>query len=116
VAKPIFQGCIIRAKVCDPQGGNPKIRPLVVVTATEEVASTDFLVGVAVTSIFHTPLQDDEVSLPWHATGAAKTSLVKPCVAKCSWLCEIKNESVVEVKGSVPSAQMAKIIAKIKSS
>ncbi|MCH7751880.1 MAG: type II toxin-antitoxin system PemK/MazF family toxin [Planctomycetes bacterium] len=115
MAKRIFQGCIVRAEVRDPQGGNPKIRPLVIVTATEEITACDTVVGTAITSVFSEPLQVDEVALPWHASGFARTSLTKPCVAKCSWLCEIAKGRIIETKGSVLSAQMKEIIEKVKS-
>ena len=115
MAKRIFQGCIVRAEVRDPQGGNPKVRPLVIVTATEEIAACDTVVGVAVTSVFSEPLQDDEVALPWQVTGVARTSSTRPCVAKCSWLFEIEKQDDLEIKGSVPATHITEIIEKLKS-
>ena len=66
---PLVQGQIVQAEVCDPEGGNRKRRPLVIVTATSEISDQEPLVAVAVTSRFREPLQDDEVLLPWHPAG-----------------------------------------------
>jgi hypothetical protein len=106
----LAQGHIARAKVFDQQGGNPKVRPRVVVTATSEIPSQDALVAVAITGRFSDPLADDEVILPWHPEGRVRTRLRKSCLAKCSWLCQIRKEDTVATKGTVPRAQMEKII------
>ena len=106
----LTQGCIIRANVFDQRGRNPKVRPLVVVTATSELTSSSSFFAVAIAGRFSEPLADDEVMLPWHRDGLSRTRLCKPCVANCSWLCEIKEEDVVEIKGVVPPVQMEKIV------
>ena len=112
---PLGQGQIVRAEVCDPQGGHRKLRPLVIVTATSEISDQEPLVGVAITSRFSEPLQDDEALLPWHPAGNVRTKLRKPCVAKCSWLCQIIVTEVVEQRGIVPREQMQEIVARINS-
>ena len=88
----VLQGSIVRAQVTDPQGGNPKQRPLVVVTTSSEIDLDGELVAVAITGELATPLSDDEVLLQWHPLGRCRTRLKKPSVAKCSWL---KNDFVV---------------------
>ena len=112
---PLVQGQIVQAEVCDPQGGNRKRRPLVIVTATSEISDQEPLVAVAVTSRFREPLQDDEVLLPWHPAGNVRTKLRKPCVAKCSWLCQIAVTDVVEQRGFVPREQLREIIARVNT-
>ena len=110
----LAQGCIIRAKVVDQWGRNPKCRPLVIVTATSEIRSGTPFVAVAITGQFSQPPASDEVMLPWHRHVMARTRLRKPSVAKCSWLCEITHEDVVEVKGCVPRSQMEQIIERVR--
>jgi hypothetical protein len=85
------QGSVIRARVGDPQGGNTKVRPLVIVTPTNEIAGENPIAGVAV------------------------TGLRKPCVAKCSWLVVLGVADVVEQKGFVSTERLTEILTKIRS-
>jgi mRNA-degrading endonuclease toxin of MazEF toxin-antitoxin module len=107
------QGSIVRASVLDPAGGNKKIRPLAVVTANSEIRSVPVLFAVAITGSFSDPPAADEVPLPWHPKGASRTNLVRPCVAKCSWICELQRSDVLEVRGHVPSAQLQAILERV---
>ena len=109
----ILQGSIIRANVLDPAGQNPKVRPLVVVTANSEIGKAPTLFAVAITGEFGDPLGADEVVLPWHPRGTSRTRLTKPCVAKCSWICELAATDVVEVRGHVPAAELAAILTRL---
>ncbi len=111
----LHQGRIVRAKVCDPTGGNPKVRPLVVVSADSEMAAGSPLVAVAITSSFGDPLRENEVSLSWHRDGLSRTKLRKPCVAKCSWLCKIDIVDIVDFQGVVPPDQLELIIERLSS-
>lgn len=111
----LTQGQIIRAKVRDQQGRNPKIRPLVIVSPTPDLRSGGVFVAVAITGQFTEPVAEDEVLLPWHPKGLAATRLRKPSIAKCSWLCEIQKEDVIEIKGTVPRSQMEQIIAYVRT-
>jgi len=104
------QGAVIVAWVSDPQGQNPKARPLVVLTPTKEIEASNLIVAVAVTGQFGDPLGPDEVALPYHPGGRAGTGLRKPCVAKCSWLVRIQPADVKERKGFIPSERLVAIL------
>jgi PemK-like, MazF-like toxin of type II toxin-antitoxin system len=107
----LCQGRIVRAAVLDPRGANRKIRPLVILTSDDEIDREEILVGVAVTSQFSNPLDNDEVALPWSANGLAMTQLRKPSVAKCSWLCVVEKSESVELKGIVRRDELTRIKA-----
>jgi hypothetical protein len=107
------QGSIVLAWVNDPQGRNPKARPLVVITPTNEILTSKLLVAVAVTGQFSDPLADDEVALPYHPAGRASSGLRKPCVAKCSWLLPIRSEDVLERKGFLTSERVVAILSAV---
>jgi hypothetical protein len=92
---------------------NPKVRPLVIVTANSEIRQSSQIVAVAITGDFDDPLTPDEIALPWHPQGTSRTRLTKPCVAKCNWLCEVKTEDVIEVRGHVPAAQLQAILTRL---
>jgi hypothetical protein len=106
----VSQGSIILANVTDTSGQNPKVRPLVVLTANSELASTNAIVAAAVTKGISNPPADDEVPLQWHPEGRCRTKLRMPCGVKCSWLCEVKLADIVEVRGHCPPAQLEHIL------
>jgi mRNA-degrading endonuclease toxin of MazEF toxin-antitoxin module len=107
------QGGIVLALVSDPQGQNAKARPLVVISPTQEIASGNSLVAVAITSQFASPLAPDEVALPYHPGGQAATGLRKPCVAKCSWLAIIRLQEVLDIKGFVSNERLIAILTAV---
>jgi mRNA-degrading endonuclease toxin of MazEF toxin-antitoxin module len=107
------QGCIVRASVLDPAGTNRKTRPLVIVTPNSDIRTAQSLFAVAITGSFRDPPADDEVPLPWHSRGAARTNLTKPCVAKCSWLCRLRPADVIEVRGHVPTSELQTILERL---
>jgi mRNA-degrading endonuclease toxin of MazEF toxin-antitoxin module len=111
----ILQGSIVRAMVRDPAGGNPKIRPLVIVSANSDIGTSNSVFAVAITSQFREPLPSDEVALPWHLTGKSRTGLTKPCVAKCSWICELDEGTIVESRGHVPNLQLEEILVRVSN-
>jgi len=109
------QGSIISARVSDLQGGNPKTRPVVVVTPTSEISPQGLFVGVAITGTFSDPLADDEVALPFHPAGTASSGLRKPCVAKCSWMVPLRVTDVIDQKGFLTTERLAAILTRISS-
>ena len=50
------RGQIIQAEVVDPQGRNRKVRPLIILTPTEEIREGERFVAVAVSSTFPHPV------------------------------------------------------------
>lgn len=107
------RGRIVLAELLDPQGRNPKPRPVVIVTATEEIQPGQPFLVVAITGTFPTPLPQDCVPLPWHANRHPKTGLRKPSVAACSWYVEITEANILEYKGRVPDREMLTILTKL---
>jgi mRNA-degrading endonuclease toxin of MazEF toxin-antitoxin module len=104
------QGSIVQARVYDPQGQNPKVRPLVVITPTPEIGAAAQFVAVAISGRFSTPLADDEVPLPYHPAGKANSGLRKPCVAKCSWLVTLAQADVVAEKGFLTAERLDAVL------
>jgi mRNA-degrading endonuclease toxin of MazEF toxin-antitoxin module len=105
------RGRIILARALDPQGGNPKIRPFVIVTDTEEIQQGIPFVGVAITGSFAKPPPPDCVQLPHRPDGHPQTKLNKEAVAMCSWARQIQHEDIVDYKGMVPARLMEQILA-----
>ena len=109
----VQQGSVIRAWVTDPRDGNPKPRPLVVVSTTSEISRTATFIAVAITGEFSEPLQADEVLLPWHPQGRCKSGLTKPCVAKCSWMRQLLLADVIEVKGHLRGKELDDVVTEV---
>jgi mRNA-degrading endonuclease toxin of MazEF toxin-antitoxin module len=108
------RGRIVLAEVTDPQGHNRKPRPVVIVTATEEIREGTPFVGVAVSTTFAHPLPDDCVELPYHPAGQSKTGLRRRSVAVCSWREALTDVDVIRDIGRVPDKQMHAILEKVK--
>lgn len=110
---PLQQGHIVWAVIFDPQGKNPKRRPAVIITCTDEIQPGEPLVVATITSRLVKPLPKDHVELPWHRNGHPKTSLRKWCAAVCSWLVAIRESDIEKVGGIVPARKMLEIVDKL---
>jgi hypothetical protein len=83
----------------DPTGRNPKLRPAVIVSATE----TGFIV-VAISSRLDIATERTHVILPWESGGHPRTGLNRKCAAVCFWY-EIVSEDRFVTTGKRVSQQ-----------
>jgi hypothetical protein len=109
---PVNQGEILWARCLDPQGANEKLRPLVVISRSGDIANGEPIVGVAITTSIPHPMPDDYINLPWHAEGRVRTKLRRPSAASCRWLVTVNQDDCVEVRGHVAGALLVEIIDK----
>lgn len=107
----VSQGSIIRALVLDTSGRNPKPRPLVVISTNAEMDKEGALLGVAITGEFDEPPLDDEIVMRFRRGGACRSGLDKKCVAKCSWIREVRLSDVIEIKGHASNWELEQILA-----
>jgi len=110
------QGSIVWIKVKDQAGRNPKCRPAVVITPTNEILPDGPLHVVAAVGTFSKPLPSNRVPLPWQRGGHPITGLYKECVAVCDWLLEIEQSDVDGIGGICPPQQLAQILANLPKS
>ncbi|MFL5241914.1 MAG: type II toxin-antitoxin system PemK/MazF family toxin [Gemmataceae bacterium] len=96
------RGRIVWVELPDPQGRNPRRRPVVILTSNEEIQSGESLVGVAISTTFDPSHSEEQVELPWHRAGHPRTGLNKRCAAQCKWLIEFEESSIEEYGGVVP--------------
>jgi hypothetical protein len=108
------RGQIVLARVLDPQKRNEKLRPLVIVTASEKILPGQPFLTVAITGTFEFPLPEDCVELPWGPKGRCRTGLTKKAVAVCSWLEQITEDDIESNQGVVPPHEMLEILEKVK--
>jgi mRNA-degrading endonuclease toxin of MazEF toxin-antitoxin module len=109
---PIRQGTIVWAVVPTPQGVR-KRRPLVIVTADDQIPLQPRLAAVAVSTTFPGPPPPDHVPLPWDPTGRAATRLRRRSAAVCSWVASLTPDQVESVEGNVPPAVLLEILKKL---
>lgn len=112
---PPQRGQIVSACVPDPQNRNPKRRPLVIVSATENIKPDEPFLAVAIAGTLPQPLTDEYVELPWHNNKHPRTGLTKRCAAKCDWLEKITEADIEKYQGRVPDTQMLQILEKVKA-
>ncbi len=103
------QGSIIWIEVSDPRG-NVKRRPVIVLTATDEIILDQLVDGVAVTTTFAEPAPSDCIELPWQPNGHPATQLRRRSAAVCSWLVQFRQSEVVSVEGYVPGKTFLRIL------
>jgi mRNA-degrading endonuclease toxin of MazEF toxin-antitoxin module len=105
-------GRIVWAHIADANGIR-KLRPAIIVTPTDRLATDKPIDVVAVTSRLVGPLPDDHVLLPWHRNGHPRTGLNRRCAAVATWLAQIVEGDIEDTAGIVPSSIMTEILAKI---
>jgi hypothetical protein len=104
---------VIVANVADPQGRNPKERPLVVVEDFDEGEPGIFC--VAITSTLPNPLPSEHVILPWHRDRRiSRTGLTARCAAVCNWRVVVTKVQVVARLGSIPNQALLQIATQIQ--
>lgn len=107
------QGSIVWADVADPRG-QVKRRPLVIVTASDELILDAPLVCAAITTTFPEPPPRAYVELPWYSRGHPATRLRRRSAVACHWLVPLKPSDIVETKGYVPTRVLIEILERIR--
>jgi mRNA-degrading endonuclease toxin of MazEF toxin-antitoxin module len=95
--------------------GFSKVRPVVVVTPTAEIAPGKTVRVVAITTRLSEPLPADHVLLPWDRQGKARSGLRSRCAAVASWQAEIAVENVQQPVGILPPMVIAELLAKVEA-
>jgi mRNA-degrading endonuclease toxin of MazEF toxin-antitoxin module len=106
-----LQGSIVRAAIADPQGGNVKLRPVLIYTPTDEIEPTGLIDVVAITTQIGSFPADVSVQIPWQRGGHPRTTLNQPNEAVCIWAARIPTTSVLPPVGRVPLLEMTQILS-----
>ncbi len=111
---PVRFADILFAEVPDPNGQNPKVRRVVVITPDIELAAGCPIVVAAVTGTLPDPLTAEYVRLPYKSPPGRhpKTGLTKKAAVLCTWLISITQDDVKGRSGFVPPAYMEIVHAK----
>lgn len=106
------RGRIVWTPVADERGHNRYPRPVVILTADEEIAAVDELFGVVAsnTAAQMNPRPPHCVELPFHPSGRVVTKLKKPSVAVCTWIVSVKKSEIEDYGGIVPPKIVQQIL------
>ena len=104
-------GAIVEIQVLDPQGGNQKQRPVVIVGFEGD----DEVVWCAITSTFPTPLPRSCVPMPHDPYGHPSTGLNLECVANCTWVDTCSPADVISKRGYLSTKLLNRITSTIES-
>jgi mRNA-degrading endonuclease toxin of MazEF toxin-antitoxin module len=107
------RGRIVWVELLDPQGQNPKVRPAVILTPTDEIDPSGEVQVVAITGETTAAPAEECVILPWHAGGHPRTALTKPSVAVISWAARVPVAAIQRTKGNVPGPLMLEILRRV---
>lgn len=104
---PEFQfGDIVDVNVFDPNQQNPKVRPILLISRSEDIANSDNLAGIAISSSEIPPkpnkLPEDWIELPYSSAGTCNTGLRKRSVLKCQWLVRFRKDDILCKRGFAP--------------
>jgi PemK-like, MazF-like toxin of type II toxin-antitoxin system len=103
-----YGSIVVVEGMLDPQGGNPKDRPCVVVTAPGDAPDGHQIV-VAISTLLPDPLPDDYVELPWHRSGHPRTGLTKKNAAIGRWVAIVEDSRIIRTVGVVPDKRLLKL-------
>jgi mRNA-degrading endonuclease toxin of MazEF toxin-antitoxin module len=104
-----FGDIVIVSSLLDPRGRNPKDRPAVVVTPSEDINKEKFIYVVAISTSFPDPLPEDHVAIPWQRPRHPRTGLNERNAAVCHWVELVDRDQIDRVLGRVPNAELARI-------
>lgn len=113
-AFPIHFAHILFAEVLDPNGRNPKMRRVAVLTPDDALTAGFPIVVAGITGTLPTPLTEDFVALPYRNPPGHHpvTGLNKKAAVLCTWLVALAQNEVRGWSGIVPPRYMKLIEAK----
>ena len=100
-------------RVPDRSGGDPKSRPVVILSELNDTVPT--VVGVAITTRFDQDLEPISVKLAYKRSGGCKTGLKEPSIALCDWIVPVTANQVTGKSGYVSSVVLKQIIEIVES-
>lgn len=110
----LCQGRLVWTVVVDPRGNNPKKRPVLILTSSEEIKTETVLVGIVCSgsAAEKRPRPANYIPLPYQCNGLCTTKLKKPTVAIVGWYSEVPNKEFnrEDVGGVVMPSLLANIL------
>ena len=102
---------VVVTDMLDPNGVNPKDRPAVVVSPSDELDAGRPVIVAAISTLRPGLVPEDHVPLPWHPHGHARTGLKTNCAVVCRWLEKVEPSRIARVIGIVPGRRLEEVAA-----
>lgn len=115
MSSPSF-GRVVWVELFDPQGRNPKCRPAIIITPTDDITPDGEVRVVAISTRLDAAPPELQVPLQYDPRGACRTGLREQCVAVCNWVARIPVDNIRYYAGTVPGKTMHEIGEKVKRS
>jgi mRNA-degrading endonuclease toxin of MazEF toxin-antitoxin module len=114
VSSPLTQGRIVWVTVPDPRGGNPKQRPAVIVSATDEIVPGGEVLVAAITTQLGQSRFSETVELPSLPAGHPDTKLKRPSEVVCSWVTRVAVADLRDAGGFLPPDVLTEVLVKVE--
>ncbi len=102
-------GQIVNAYISDGTG-NTKDRPALIISNDDDNDQGRDLLVIAITKNIGDPRPDYHVIVNRDRKRDPVTGLDAPCVAKCNWVREVKQERVIRSRGRMPQDLLEVIV------
>lgn len=103
----------IWVRLADPQGRNPKRRPAIILTPTDEIKADGDVWVVGVSTTFELAPPEVQTELQFDPRGTCRSGLRERCWAVATWVAKVSLLDVEEYAGVIPGRQMIEIRRKI---
>src|SRR4051794_26703312 len=114
MSKPLAQGLIAWTAIPDSEGGNIKVRPVVILTKTEEIKINGNVKVAAITTDCGRAPFSETVELPFSEPIHPLTKLNKPGEVVCSWVAEVPCARLYSSGGSLPEDVLREVLLKVQ--
>lgn len=102
-------GQIVEAYIQDG-AGRTKERPTLIVSSDQDNDQGLDLLVIAITKNIENPCPDFHVLVHGDWTKDPRTGLSAPCVAKCNWVREVRQDKVIQSLGYMPEDLLEVIV------
>lgn len=111
----LCQGRIVWVVIDDPQGRNPKRRPALVVTRTDDLAEATHVKVVGITTREDLAPEAARTELQYDPTGRCRSGLRERSWAVSIWVKTVPVTAIESLGGVVPGLQLAEVLRKIEA-
>lgn len=106
-------GRVVWVTIADPQGRNPKRRPAVILTPTDDIAEGGEIDVVGITTSFELAPAEVQTELQFDPRGSCRSGLRERSWAVATWVMRLPVAAIESYGGTIPGRQMAEIHRKI---
>ena len=108
-------GTICRALVTDENFQNEKLRPVLVISKTQDIRPDGDVYVACITTSYKRPATKPLFALPWAADGSCSTKLRQECAVKCVWIRLVPHQKLKPPFGRLDNGQLLPILHYINS-